>query len=116
MKTKVVNGINNRYVIINEETGEIIDDAQGYGYKTYQKAIKADWYKYNNGREKIDKIKKESLNFFKENEKIKEYLNDFMEINFKEILSNEITDDDIVNHINEKYNVIINKKYFKYLK
>ena len=27
-----------RYVIIDEDTGEILDDAQGYGYKSKQKA------------------------------------------------------------------------------
>lgn len=29
-----------RYIIIDEVTGEILDDAQGYGFRTYQKAIK----------------------------------------------------------------------------
>ena len=27
-----------RWVIIDEQTGEILDDAQGYGYKSAQKA------------------------------------------------------------------------------
>jgi len=30
-----------RFVIIDEDSGEIVDDAQGYGYKDKQKAIKA---------------------------------------------------------------------------
>lgn len=34
-----------RYVIINKETGEILDDAQGYGYKSPQKAYAAYNYK-----------------------------------------------------------------------
>ena len=35
-----------RYVIINSDTGEIFDDAQGYGYRTPQKAYAAfNWKK-----------------------------------------------------------------------
>ena len=31
-----------RYIIVNKETGEILDDANGYGYKT-QKATHKGW-------------------------------------------------------------------------
>lgn len=34
-----------RYCIVSTETGEILDDAQGYGYKTAQKAYAAFAYK-----------------------------------------------------------------------
>lgn len=34
-----------RYCIVSTETGEILDDAQGYGYKTIQKAYAAYAYK-----------------------------------------------------------------------
>lgn len=34
-----------RYVIADAETGEILDDAQGYGYKTAQKAYAAYGFK-----------------------------------------------------------------------
>lgn len=34
-----------RFVIIDEETGEILDDAQGYGYKSIRKAYAAYGYK-----------------------------------------------------------------------
>ena len=34
-------GAETRYVIIDSDTGEIFDDAQGYGYKTAQKAYAA---------------------------------------------------------------------------
>lgn len=34
-----------RFCIVSEETGEILDDAQGYGYKTAQKAHAAYSYK-----------------------------------------------------------------------
>lgn len=35
----------NRYVMIDTRTGEILDDAQGYGYKTIKKAFAAFCYK-----------------------------------------------------------------------
>lgn len=35
-----------RYCIVSTETGEILDDAQGYGYKSAQKAYAAYAYKH----------------------------------------------------------------------
>ncbi len=37
--------VEKRYCIVSTETGEILDDAQGYGYKTAQKAYSAYAYK-----------------------------------------------------------------------
>lgn len=34
-----------RFVVLDQETGEIVDDAQGYGYKTIKKAYAAFAYK-----------------------------------------------------------------------
>lgn len=37
----------NRFVIIDEKSGEVIDDAQGYGYKTARTASRSStWNKY----------------------------------------------------------------------
>lgn len=36
-----------RYIIVDAETGEILDDAQGYGYKTKQNAYKCWGYKHS---------------------------------------------------------------------
>lgn len=38
-----------RYVIINLETGEILDDANGWGYKTPQSAHRGFSYKLKKG-------------------------------------------------------------------
>lgn len=47
-----------RYRIISTETGEILDDAQGYGYKTAQKAYAAYGYKNKSkNKEHIQKIR-----------------------------------------------------------
>ena len=45
-----------RYVIIDADTGEILDDAQGYGYKSQQKAHAA--YAYKNRDKSKDQEKK----------------------------------------------------------
>ena len=44
-----------RYVVVNKDTGEILDDAQGYGYKTAQKAHAA--WAYKNRDKSKDKAK-----------------------------------------------------------
>ena len=45
-----------RYFIVSCETGEILDDAQGYGYKTAQNAYKS--YGYKNRDKSKDKEKR----------------------------------------------------------
>lgn len=48
-----------RYIVINEETGEVLDDAQGYGYKSYQNAVKGYSYQRKTKEQKQQlKIKK----------------------------------------------------------
>jgi len=60
---KIVDNIINgetRFIIIDENTGEIIDDAQGYGFKSYEKANNFIKYKqkFPNGNiDYKDKIK-----------------------------------------------------------
>ena len=47
-----------RYVITSKETGEILDDAQGYGYKSKQKAHVAWTYKH---RDKVKEAERKKL-------------------------------------------------------
>ncbi len=63
--SKRLSGIESRYIVIDTETGEILDDAQGYGFKTKQKACACYAYKKNNGTEKKSKkySKKETKAF-----------------------------------------------------
>lgn len=51
---------NLRYVVVDKETGEIIDDAQGYGYKSKPNAYAAYGYKHRDKSK--DKEKKEKEN------------------------------------------------------
>ena len=44
--------------VINDASGVLLDDAQGYGYKDRQRAEKAAWYKFKGGKAKKDAAKK----------------------------------------------------------
>lgn len=57
---------NSRYVVIDAETNAILDDAQGYGYKTVQKAHAAYAYKKRDKSKDAEKQAKK--------EKIKEWM------------------------------------------
>ena len=46
------NGYETRYAIVDIETGEVLDDAQGYGYKTAQKAYAGYGYKHRSPEKK----------------------------------------------------------------
>lgn len=48
-----------RYCIIDAETGEVLDDAQGYGYKTVQKAHAGYGYKNKSKSERNAIIKRQ---------------------------------------------------------
>lgn len=52
-----------RYCIVSEETGEILDDAQGYGYKSAQKAYSA--YAYKTRDKSKDKERNEKIKHIK---------------------------------------------------
>lgn len=54
--------IEKRFCIVSTETGEILDDAQGYGYKTAQKAYAAYGYKTRDGsKDEAKRQKKEHI-------------------------------------------------------
>lgn len=44
VKQQIINGCQ-RYVVVDDITGEVLDDAQGYGFKTSEAARKCYWYK-----------------------------------------------------------------------
>lgn len=61
-------GYSNRYCVVDTDTGEIIDDAQGYGYKTEEKAMAA--YKWKN----MDRNAKKQ--YFSKLEDIKKFMDE----------------------------------------
>ncbi|QVK19782.1 hypothetical protein KHQ81_15865 (plasmid) [Mycoplasmatota bacterium] len=100
---------NNRYVIVNKETGEIIDDCQGYGYKTKQKAYVSYNYKYNGGRDRHNEIRY----FWRKHKKIKKFVIDWLRTFFKEIGHGELTLKDLQSVIKEEFAVEIPLSYLK---
>lgn len=64
-----------RYIIYKKGTDEIVDDAQGYGYKSFAAAKKAYWYKFSGGREKIN----ESIRWWKKNKEFLQAVSHFIE-------------------------------------
>lgn len=46
-----------RFIIVRKDSGEVLDDAQGYGYKNAKNTYKAGWYKFGGGKRKHDESK-----------------------------------------------------------
>jgi hypothetical protein len=104
-----------RFVIIDKDTGEILDDAQGYGYKTYTNAKKVLWYRFEGGKQKTSSLKSEANKFWKLNSKIKMFALDFYSYNVKELSRNEITEKDLVASVKRDFGVDLDIKYLKFL-
>lgn len=101
-----------RYVIA-DDNDKIIDDAQGYGYKSKQNAYKAMNYKFKGGKQKKQQKESKKKAFFKKYNGLEKFINDIYEINFKEILRGEVTEEDIKQEIKEKFDIDIPSEYLK---
>jgi len=99
-----------RYIIVDETTGEIIDDAQGYGYKTKQKAYSAYNYKFNGGKKKHSEYKE----FWKKRKEIAKFIDELYSTWLKEIARGEIVEEDILEEVEKQFGEKIPKKMLKY--
>lgn len=70
--------VGTRYCIVSTETGEVLDDAQGYGYKTAQKAYSAYTYKTRDKTKDKEKAlkKKHIQQWMKEHESFVEAMDE----------------------------------------
>ena len=73
------------------------------------------WYKFKNGKQKIDQDKKNTTIFWKKNPEAKKRLEYLFELNFKELYRGETTEQEIVEDVQKEFNIIIKKEYLKYL-
>jgi hypothetical protein len=113
-KVKVV--IDSDYGVYDYETrfdicdldGNILDDAQGHGYKSAQGAHRAAAYKFKGGAKKAA----EGRAFWQRNKDLAKHMEDWMLINFKTPPS----DEDIVNFAKECGVDHFDVKLMKYLK
>ena len=103
-------GTETRFAIA-EEDGKIIDDAQGYGYTTAQKACKAMWYKFKGGQQKIEQKENKKKDFFRKHIGLENFLNNIIENNIKEISRGEVTDQDILDSVKEEFKIDMPKEY-----
>lgn len=106
---KNIDDDSNRYVIIDKETGEIIDDAQGYGYKSKRKAYAAHAYKTKGGKQKDDTIRA----FWRKNKEIDRFCGKWLDCFAKEFARKEMGIKDLQNEIKEKFDIEVSVEYLK---
>jgi len=99
-----------RFVIVDDD-GKTVDDAQGHGYKSKQKAAKAMWYKFKGGKAKIKQQEQEKSAFFKRHKGLEKFIDKILEYNYKELSRGELTDQDIIDEVKKEFGVDIPKKY-----
>jgi hypothetical protein len=56
-----------RFIVADPATGDALDDAQGYGYTSREKAAKAAWYKFAGGKSRLKAAKSEAHQFWRAN-------------------------------------------------
>ena len=83
-----------RFVII-DHAGTVVDDAQGYGYKTAHNAHKVIWYKFDGGRKKMGKRKSAARRFWREHPDIRKSAESWILGAAKDLCRGEITLKDI---------------------
>ena len=106
---------NKRYIIIDKETGEILDNAQGYGYKSKQNAYKCYAYKlkHKNLKQHSRKTKQIVNNFIN---KHKSLFNQLEDILFHAAKDNEkITDKQIKQFLTDN-NIELPCTYNKFMR
>ena len=101
-----------RFVIISV-SGELLDDAQGYGYKTRQNAEKAAWYKFKGGKEKKEATKRNAMIFWKKHPDIKQFATDYIEGSFKEC--DKGTPMRCTTAIKKEFDVVVDEKFLDFL-
>ena len=101
----------NKRFVIADDSGKVVDDAQGWGYKTEEKAKKAMWYKFKGGKQKIDQTEQDKKDFFNAHKGLDKFLYKIWENNFKEIARGEITEQDIVDDVKREFGIDLPLEY-----
>jgi hypothetical protein len=104
-----------RYIIVEKGTGKLLDDAQGYGYKTAQGAHKAGWYKFQRGKEHLLSKEGSAKQFWEQHPDAGKELISIMEYEVKRICFGEITIEELMSHVEKQFNIIIPESARKYL-
>lgn len=94
--------------------GNVLDDAQGYGYKTQQSASKAGWYKFKGGKETVNTNENLAKKFSKEHPEIVEEINYIRFYALKDGDSKKEVEESIIELLKE-HNVDLPPAAFKYI-
>ena len=114
-KYRIDRRLDGRFVICSP-SGDVLDDAQGWGYTSKQKAVKAAWYKFDGGKKKVDESKRKAEEFWRSNKEFARSVNDFFETWFKEISRGEMdADEEVVSLAREQGVDGFSVKYLDYL-
>lgn len=95
-----------RFIIV-DKNNNIIDDAQGYGYKTKEIAAKALWWKFKGGKEAVDNSERKFQTWLKsseENKSMFEMFNSLIDTHFKEIAIGETKLEELFNVVENEMN------------
>jgi hypothetical protein len=103
-----------RYAIA-DASGTIVDDAQGFGYKSFGAANKAMWYKFKGGRGKIESAKIAATKYWRDKKGIVRDIMGAMECNFKELARGEISDEEIISDVEKKHGVTLDRRMVDWL-
>lgn len=99
---------NNRFIILNNN--EIIDDANGYGYKSFCSASRAKSYKFGGGRDKLESKKQEMREVVKKYKGIKKFVSNLYEWNIKELVRGETEELEFVYVVEEEFGIKLTVK------
>jgi len=101
-----------RFIIV-DDNNKIIDDAQGYGYKSKQKAYKAMNWKFKGGKQKKQIKENEKRQFFNRYNGLEKFIENIYENNCKEIALGEVTLKDIQKSVKKEFSINIPEDYLK---
>ncbi len=101
----IIRRADGRFVISDASTGNVLDDAQGYGYTAKHKAEKAAWYTFKGGKGKQDAAKKAATLFWRTHKDFAKAANDCLETWCKEIATGEVSVDEDVTALAEEMGV-----------
>jgi hypothetical protein len=116
LQYSVIRRDDGRYVIAHAETQAVIDNANGYGYKTRQKAEKAAWYKFKGGKGKKDAEKREATAFWHQHKDFGKAIHAYYDTWCKEIARGETDPDADVEQLAQEMGVEgFKQQYVEYL-
>lgn len=101
-----------RYIVVDAKTNKVLDDAQGYGFKSKQKAYAC--YGYKKGSKTRQKKKRLIHAFLKEHPCVKEEFDNLMNIWSVDIAKRSIPEKpiDFLNIVLKKYQIDLSESGF----